>query len=59
VEVIRILKERDAESRLEGAIKTFCNNVADKHQPAQKLHDAIVHAARKAAAATATVSHIT
>jgi BMFP domain-containing protein YqiC len=56
LEVTRILKERDAESRrLEGALKTFCNSVADKHQPAQKLHDATVHAARKAAAAAATV----
>jgi BMFP domain-containing protein YqiC len=56
LEVTRILKERDTESRkLEGAVKTFCNSVADKHQPAQKLHDATVHAAREAAAAAATV----
>jgi hypothetical protein len=56
LQVNRILQERHAESRkLEGAIKTFCNSVADKHQPAQKLHDATVHAARKAAAAAATV----
>jgi hypothetical protein len=33
----------------------FCNSVADKHQPAQKLHDATVHAARKVAAAAASV----
>ena len=29
--------------------------MADRHQPAQKLHDATVHAARKTAAATASV----
>ena len=29
--------------------------MADRHQPAQKLHDATVHAARKAAAATVAV----
>jgi BMFP domain-containing protein YqiC len=57
VEIARILKERDAESRkLEGALKMFCNSVADKHQPAKKLHDATVHAARKVAAASATVA---
>jgi hypothetical protein len=56
LEVTRILKKRDAESRkLEGALKTFCNSVADKYQPAQKLYDVIIHAARKAAAATLIV----
>lgn len=55
-EVTRMLKERDAEFRkLGGDIKAFRNSVADRHQPAQKLHDATVHAARKAAAVTATV----
>ena len=50
------MKERGTEFRkLEGAIKAFRNSVVDRHQPAQKLHDATVHAARKAAAATATV----
>jgi hypothetical protein len=33
--------------------------VADRHQPAQKLHDATVHAARKAAAATDTIEVLT
>lgn len=56
LQVTRILEERHARSRKLGdAIKTFCNSVADKHQPAQKLHDATVHAARKATAAAATV----
>jgi hypothetical protein len=56
LQVTRILKERHAESRkLEGTIKMFRTNVADKHQPAQKLHDATVHAARKAAATAATL----
>ncbi|TGO45849.1 hypothetical protein BCON_0361g00090 [Botryotinia convoluta] len=56
LQVSRILQERHTESRkLQGAIKTFCNSVADKHQPVQKLHDATVYAARKAAAATATI----
>ncbi|EPE34268.1 hypothetical protein GLAREA_07281 [Glarea lozoyensis ATCC 20868] len=55
-EITRILKERDTEFRkLEGAIEVFRNSVADSHQPAQKLHDATVHAARKTAAATASV----
>ncbi|KAH8600108.1 hypothetical protein B0O99DRAFT_503550 [Bisporella sp. PMI_857] len=50
-EVVRLLKERHAECRkLEGSIEIFRNNVADKNQPAQKLHEATVHAARKAAA---------
>lgn len=56
VEVTRALEERYAESRkLEHAIKIFCNSVADKHQPAQKLHDAIVHATRKAAASATNI----
>jgi hypothetical protein len=56
LEVTRILKERHTEFRkLEGATKTFRNRVADRHQPVQKLHDATVNAARKAAAATAAV----
>jgi hypothetical protein len=55
-EITRILKERDTEYRkLEGAIKAFRNSVADRHQPAQKLHDATVYAARKTAAATISV----
>ena len=44
LEITRDLEERYTKSRkLERAIKTFCNNVADKHQPAQKLHEATVH----------------
>jgi len=55
-EITRILRERDTEFRkFESAIKAFRNRVADRHQPAQKLHDATVHAARKTAAAIATV----
>jgi len=54
LEITRTLMKRYAESmKLEGTIKTFRNNVADKHQPAQKLHEATVHAARKAAAINA------
>lgn len=42
------LRERNAKSRnLEKAIRLFGNPVADKNQPAQKLHDATVHAARQ------------
>jgi hypothetical protein len=60
LQVTRILKERHAESRmLEGAIKAFCNNVTDKHQPAQKLHDATVHAARNLAVAAAAATDVT
>ena len=44
-----ILKQRHAKSmKLESAIRAFCNSVADKHQPAQKLHEATVHASRNA-----------
>lgn len=52
-EIARTLKDRYAKSNdLESAIKTFCKNVADKHQPAQKLHEATVRAARRAVATT-------
>ncbi|KAH6666152.1 hypothetical protein B0J14DRAFT_605394 [Halenospora varia] len=34
---------------LEKATQIFRDKVADKHQPAQKLHEATVHAVRKAA----------
>lgn len=55
-EISKILKDRDGESRdLEIALKIFRNSVADKHQPAQKLHDATVHAVRKAATAATTI----
>jgi hypothetical protein len=50
LEITRLLKERHEKSRkLERAIQIFRDKVADKHQPAQKLHEAIVNAARKAA----------
>jgi hypothetical protein len=56
LDVTRILNKRDAECRkLEGALKSFCNSVANKHQLAQTLYDATVYTARKAAAATLTV----
>lgn len=42
------LQERNVKSgNLENAIRLFRNRVADKNQPAQKLHDATVHAARR------------
>lgn len=46
-EISQKLKDRNQQCRkLEQAIKDFRNKVADKHQPAQKLHEATVHAAR-------------
>ncbi|KAH9203513.1 hypothetical protein DL95DRAFT_430657 [Leptodontidium sp. 2 PMI_412] len=52
LEITRTLKERYTKSNdLESAIKS----AADKHQPAQKLHEAIVHVARRAAATTTTL----
>jgi hypothetical protein len=58
-EIIKSLKERHAQSlKLGSAIKTFLNNFADKHQPAQKLHEATVHAARKSAAANASIDEL-
>lgn len=42
------LRERNVKSgNLENAIRLFGKKVADKNQPAQKLHDATVHAARQ------------
>lgn len=42
------LQERNVKSgNLEKAIRLFGNRVADKNQPAQKLHDATVHASRR------------
>jgi len=37
----------DAYTKLENDIKEFIRNVSYEHQPARKLHDAIVHASRK------------
>jgi Inhibitor of growth proteins N-terminal histone-binding len=46
-EINQKLKDRNQQCRkLEQAIKDFRNKVADKHQPAQKLHEATIHAAR-------------
>jgi len=46
-ELTQNLKERNVKSRkLENAICLFRNTVADKNQPAQKLHDATVNVAR-------------
>lgn len=42
------LKERHAKAeKLEKVIRSFLNKAADKHQPAQKLHDATVNAMRR------------
>ncbi len=42
------LKERYVKTmKLERAIRGFLNNVADKHQPVQKLHDATINAMRR------------
>jgi hypothetical protein len=41
------LNERQEKSReLQKAIQSFCKKFADRHQPAQKLHNATVHARR-------------
>lgn len=42
------LKERHTKAtKIEKDIRSFLNKVADKHQPAQKLHDATVNAVRR------------
>ncbi|KAI9645838.1 hypothetical protein NHQ30_005273 [Ciborinia camelliae] len=42
------LKERNNKSRqLERVVEGFCKKVKDKHQPATKLHDAMISAARQ------------
>ena len=46
--VTKQLKERDVKAKkVEKTIQNFLRNVADKHQPAQKLHDATVSAMRR------------
>lgn len=46
-EISQKLKDQNRQCReLEQAIKDFRNKVADKHQPAQKLHEATIQAAR-------------
>lgn len=48
LEVTQQLRIRHKNSRnIEKAIQSFCRKVADKNQPAQKLHDATVNAARR------------
>ncbi|KAF1993893.1 NFX1-type zinc finger-containing protein 1 [Amniculicola lignicola CBS 123094] len=42
--VTRIQNRYDASLRLSREIKSFLRKVADRHQPAQKLHEATVHA---------------
>ena len=47
-DVTKQLKERYVKgTKLERVIWSFLNKVADKHQPAQKLHDATVNAMRR------------
>jgi hypothetical protein len=47
-EIEKSLKERHAQSvALQKAAQSFCSKVADKHQPARKLHDATIQATRK------------
>jgi hypothetical protein len=41
------LKERQEKARkLQKTIQSFCKKFADSYQPAQKLHNATIHAAR-------------
>jgi hypothetical protein len=48
LEIDKELKDRQAKStKLRKAVQSFCKKVADKYQPAQKLHNATVHAARQ------------
>ena len=48
LDVGRQLEDRHAKVRkLQKAIEVFCRKVSDKNQPALKLHDATVHAARQ------------
>ncbi|EPE32161.1 hypothetical protein GLAREA_07294 [Glarea lozoyensis ATCC 20868] len=57
--VTGVLQKRHNESRkIEGRIKTWRNSVADQHQPAKKLHDATVQAARRAAVVHASLDLI-
>lgn len=47
-DVTQRLKERHIKgTKLQNVIRSFLNKVADKHQPAQKLHDATVNAMRR------------
>ena len=47
-EVAKKLKARFSRSdKLVKTVRSFCEKAADKHQPAQKLHDAIVTAIRR------------
>ncbi len=47
-ELIGSLEKRNAKARkLEKAISGFCKSTAEKNQPAQKLHDAMISAGRR------------
>jgi hypothetical protein len=47
LEISQKLKDRNQQCRkLEHAVRDFCKKVADKHQPAQKLWEATIQAAR-------------
>jgi hypothetical protein len=40
-------KRHDKSKGLQKAIRSFCERIADKHKPAQKLRDATTHAMRR------------
>jgi hypothetical protein len=50
-----LTKRYEQSKKLENDIKAFCSKAADKHQPAQKLHEATVYAKRKEATVTAAL----
>lgn len=59
-QITRILAERyDDAKKLETAVQKFCNGVADKYRPAQKLQNAIVHMLRKTTAANTGMDILT
>ena len=48
VEIVEELKDRHYKSKkLQSAIQSFSRRFMDRHQPAQKLHDATVHATKQ------------
>jgi hypothetical protein len=40
-------KRHDKSKGLQKAIRSFCERIADKHKPIQKLHNATIHAMRR------------
>jgi small-conductance mechanosensitive channel len=40
-------KRHDKSKGLQKAIRSFCERIADKHKPAQKLYNATIHAMRR------------